>query len=953
MKKLLVFAVSVFLGLHSFGQATTLFISEYAEGSSNNKYLEIYNGTGVAVDLGAYSLSSCSNGCDVAGQFDFPDNVVFTPGTMLADGDVYIIAHPSADPSILAVADLTFSFLSNGDDAFALTLAGATASTYTIVDIIGDLQGDPGNGWPVAGVADATQNHTLIRKPDVCQGNSVELGSFGTTVLNSEWVVMANDDWSNLDTHVSNCSSNPCDTYNAITETACGAYTSPSGNYTWTTTGNYLDTIPNAAMCDSIIAIDLTINPVYNETDAVTICNGSTYTFGTQTLTTSGTYTEVFTSIDGCDSTVVLTLSTVASFTTNLVESICDNETYTLGTQTLNTTGNYTETFVSVIGGCDSIVNLDLTVYPTYSESITETACDSYTTPSGANTYTASGIYTDVLSSINGCDSVLTIDLTINSSDLVQLSASACDSYNFEGNTYTSSGVYQVYFTNQIGCDSIRELDLVITNTPAAPSTSGDQLLCDGDTPTDVTISAAASPSLIIAGVMDGPLTGGTPKCVEFYALEDIADLSIYGFGSANNGGGTDGQEFTFPAISLTAGSYFRVGTDSTNFNTFFGFFPESSHPSAGNINGDDAIELFMNSTVVDVFGDINVDGTGTAWDYLDGWAYRVDGSLPNNGVFNINEWVFSGVNALDNEASNATASNPYPTGTLLSGLPVVNYTWFSDAALTNQIGTGDTYTPTLSTVGSEFYYITAEVNGCTSAASLVEVSINALPVITANSTATTICEGETVTLSGAGGVSYAWDNGVTDGVAFSPTTSTAYTVTGADANGCSNTAMITIAVNPLPTVSMTAIPQVCVYNAAFDLTNGSPAGGTYSGTGVSSGQFDPATAGVGTHTITYSYTDGNSCTNIATADITVDACSSLEEIEELFLSVYPNPSNGIVQVKTNLTGTLKIQVVDLTGKVLIETNETQLNLSGLSTGKYIVQISNDQSILRTSVVKK
>lgn len=743
-----------------------------------------------------------------------------------------------------------------------------------------------------------------------------------------------------------------CNTSNAIEETACATYTSPSGNYTWTTSGLYVDTIPNAAMCDSVIAIDLTILPTYNETDAATICTGTTYIFGTQTLTTGGTYTEVFTSVDGCDSTVVLTLTEVSSYTTNITETICDNETYTLGTQTLNTTGNYSELFTSV-AGCDSTVNLDLTVLPTATNTISVTACDSYTGPSGNNTWNTSGTYTDVIPSVNGCDSIITINLTINSSDLITQTASACDSYDFEGNTYTSSGVYQVVYTNQDGCDSIRELNLVITNTPAAPATSGDQLLCDGDTPTDVTVATATSAPLIISGVMDGPLPGGFPKCVEFYALEDIADLSIFGFGSANNGGGTDGEEFTFPNVALTAGDFYRVGTDSTEFFNFFGYYPEEADAWAGNVNGDDAIELFMNAAVIDVFGDINVDGTGTAWDYLDGWAYRINGSQPNDGVFDISEWTFSGINALDNETTNATAATPFPDATFSSSPLVVNITWYDDVALTNQIATGDTYTPTLTAVGSEFYYITAEVNGCTSTASLVEVTINALPTITANSTATTVCDGDAVTLSGAGGVTYAWDNGVTDGTAFNPSATATYTVTGTDANGCTNTDNITVTVNPLPTVTMTTVTPVCVYNDPFDLQVGSPTGGTYSGTGVSGGQFDPSAAGVGTHTITYSYTDGNSCTNTATADFVVDACSSLDELDELFVNVYPNPTNGTVQILTNLSGDINIQVVDLTGKVLINTTDKTMNLSGLATGKYIVQISNATSVIRTSVVKK
>ncbi|WP_167614524.1 T9SS type A sorting domain-containing protein, partial [Maribellus sediminis] len=83
------------------------------------------------------------------------------------------------------------------------------------------------------------------------------------------------------------------------------------------------------------------------------------------------------------------------------------------------------------------------------------------------------------------------------------------------------------------------------------------------------------------------------------------------------------------------------------------------------------------------------------------------------------------------------------------------------------------------------------------------------------------------------------------------------------------NTADITV--NDLPTVTLSAFSDVCVDAAEFALSGGSPANGTYSGTGVSSGQFDPATAGVGTHTITYTYTDPNGCTSSNTADITVN----------------------------------------------------------------------------------
>ena len=207
MRNLYTTILSLFISGLCFSQTSGLFFSEYAEGSSNNKYLEIYNGTGSAVDLSLFSISSCTNGCDNFNEFDYPDNIQFAPGTMLADGAIYIIAHPSSDSSILAVANQTFTYLSNGDDAYALTVAGATATSYTIIDLIGDMQGDPGSGWPVAGINNGTKDHTLIRKGSVCQGNPVELGSFGTDSLNSEWVVMPQNDWTDLGSHSASCSS--------------------------------------------------------------------------------------------------------------------------------------------------------------------------------------------------------------------------------------------------------------------------------------------------------------------------------------------------------------------------------------------------------------------------------------------------------------------------------------------------------------------------------------------------------------------------------------------------------------------------------------------------------------------------------------------------------------------------------------------------------------------------
>lgn len=251
----------------------------------------------------------------------------------------------------------------------------------------------------------------------------------------------------------------------------------------------------------------------------------------------------------------------------------------------------------------------------------------------------------------------------------------------------------------------------------------------------------SAPPAIVISGLVDGPLTGGVPKAIEFYAYGDVADLSLYGFGSANNGGGTDGEEFTFPAVSVTAGTYFYVASEAPQFTTFFGFAPNYTS-SAAEINGDDAVELFYSGTVIDVFGDINVDGTGQSWDHVDGWAYRVDGTGPDGSTFVLANWIFSGPDALDGETSNGSAATPFPIGTysfvpaappalLISGLvdgplpgglpkaiefyafdDIVDLSAYGFGSANNGGGTdGEEFTfPAVSVAAGTFFYVAMEV---------------------------------------------------------------------------------------------------------------------------------------------------------------------------------------------------------------------------------------------------
>ena len=174
-----------------------IFFSEYAEGSSNNKYLEIYNPTSETISLDGYAYPNVSNAPTTVGVHEFWNT--FETGATIAPGAVYIIAHGSADQTILDKANETHNFLSNGDDGYAI--AKGTETDHSYIDFIGDFNGDPGSGWEVAGVANATKDHTLVRKATVTTGNTDWTASAGTNADDSEWIVKDKDDWTDLGKH--------------------------------------------------------------------------------------------------------------------------------------------------------------------------------------------------------------------------------------------------------------------------------------------------------------------------------------------------------------------------------------------------------------------------------------------------------------------------------------------------------------------------------------------------------------------------------------------------------------------------------------------------------------------------------------------------------------------------------------------------------------------------------
>jgi hypothetical protein len=164
------------------------------------------------------------------------------------------------------------------------------------------------------------------------------------------------------------------------------------------------------------------------------------------------------------------------SNTGSQTKTVCDSFTWSTNSQTYTTSGTYTTTLTN-IAGCDSIVSLNLTVNHSDTGSLTVAACDSYFWPANAQVYTTSGTYTDTLSNAAGCDSVVTLNLTVSLSDTGLQAKTACDSYLWPANSevYMTSGTYTTTLTNANGCDSVVTLELTINNSPDA------SVIQDGD----------------------------------------------------------------------------------------------------------------------------------------------------------------------------------------------------------------------------------------------------------------------------------------------------------------------------------------------------------------------------------------------------------------------------------------------------------------------------------------
>ncbi len=257
-------------------------------------------------------------------------------------------------------------------------------------------------------------------------------------------------------------------------------------------------------------------------------------------------------------------------------------------------------------------------------------------------------------------------------------------------------------------------------------------------------------------------------------------------------------------------------------------------------------------------------------------------------------------------------------------------------------------------------YTITAP-SGCVETQT-ISVTVNPLPTITIAGTST-ICSGDNDLLTASGGTSYVWNTSATTStISVNPSVNTTFTVTGTDANNCSNTQQYFITVNPTPSLNVTGKLDICEGDSTVLTANG---GSNYSWSNsatTNTTQVNPTI----TTTYTVSSTNSFGCTGIYTLQVNVNACLGLNEFGNNVnntLLAYPNPTHDNITLvfKTVKAGTYTFNLTNVLGEIVFEKNydallgmnKQNINLEGIAKGVYLLNIKNENSELKTKITIK
>ena len=216
----------------------------------------------------------------------------------------------------------------------------------------------------------------------------------------------------------------------------CEGTTYTENGFNVSEAGTYMQNLQTIDGCDSIVTLNLTINPVANTTLSVTICDGTTYTENGFNVSEAGTYMQNLQTIDGCDSIVTLNLSINPVADTTIAAAICEGEIYYENGFMASREGTHTQ-ILQTDNGCDSVVTLNLTVYPAYQMGIGAVIHEGETYEEYGFNVNEEGTYTQILQTVNGCDSIITLNVVLSSLDEVEANDIKVNVYPNPANSYT------------------------------------------------------------------------------------------------------------------------------------------------------------------------------------------------------------------------------------------------------------------------------------------------------------------------------------------------------------------------------------------------------------------------------------------------------------------------------------------------------------------------------------
>ena len=264
-----------------------------------------------------------------------------------------------------------------------------------------------------------------------------------------------------------------------ITATICEDATYPFDNQELSTSGIYRDTLTSVMGCDSIVILDLTVVDQIEVSVSESICEGEEFDFNGRIVDAQGLYFDTLSTQMGCDSIIELVLGFSNYLRADMIVEICQGESFLFGDIDLTQEGIYMDTIPQVLT-CDSIIELKLNVLDVMETTTVEIICEGEFFPFDGQMLSLSGVYQDTLTGVNGCDSIVAVDLTVISKDGHSITESICEGgqYDFNGQLLTAEGIYKDTLTNQMGCDSIVELVLGFSNYLRADL---EVILCEGE----------------------------------------------------------------------------------------------------------------------------------------------------------------------------------------------------------------------------------------------------------------------------------------------------------------------------------------------------------------------------------------------------------------------------------------------------------------------------------------